>query len=91
VSGPAKLGKDGAPRLARCALLFLDLLGVKKMATGERAQQNLVDLEQAIRSLGLRDFLDPDSAFPAAIFSDTVVMAAPTDLFARGAITLGDF
>jgi len=59
VSAPAEryvdfafLSKDGAPRLARCALLFLDLLGVKDMATGVHAQQNLIDLEQAIRILG---------------------------------------
>ena len=88
MSAPAKrfvdyafLDEDGTPRLARCALLFLDLLGVTEMARSSRAQQNLVDLEQAIRGLQLRDFLDPNSAWPAAIFSDTLVMAAPTQLF----------
>jgi hypothetical protein len=88
VSAPEKryvdlvfLDEAGTPQLARCALLFLDLLGVTEMARSPHAQQNLVDLEQAIRGLQLRDFLDPDSAWPAAIFSDTLVMAAPTELF----------
>ncbi len=76
----AFLGKDGNPRLARCALLFLDLLGVTEMASSPRAQQNLLDLEQTIRGQ-LRDLLDPESPWPAAMFSDTLVMAAPTDLF----------
>jgi hypothetical protein len=88
VSAPAKksyadlafLHEDGTPRLARCALLFLDLLGVRKMATGSHAQQNLLELEQALRS-PLKGLLDPESAFPAAVFSDTLVMASPTDLF----------
>ncbi len=88
MSAPAKryadlvfLDEARTPRLARCALLFLDLLGVTEMARSPHAQQNLVDLEQAIRGLQLRDFLDPDSAWPAAIFSDTLVMAAPIELF----------
>ena len=38
------------------------------------------DLEQAPRGL-VRDFLDPGSAWPAAMFSDTLVMASPVDLF----------
>ncbi len=74
------LAANGSPQLARCALLFLDLLGVTEMATGPRAQQNLVDLEQAIRGL-VRDFLDPGSAWPAAMFFDTLVMASPIGLF----------
>jgi hypothetical protein len=76
----AFLGEDGNPRLARCALLFLDLLGVTEMASSPRAQQNLLDLERAIRG-PLRDLLDPESPWPAAMFSDTLVMTAPTDLF----------
>jgi len=73
------LGEDGSPRLARCALLFLDFLGVTDMATSSRAQQNLAELEQAIRGV-LRDFLDPGSPWPAAMFSDTLVMASPVDV-----------
>jgi hypothetical protein len=61
------LGEDGNPRLARCGLLFLDLLGVTEMARSPSAEQNLVELERAIRSLGLRDFFDPDSAWTAAV------------------------
>jgi hypothetical protein len=76
----AFLAKDGSPRLARCALLFLDLLGVTEMACSPRAEQNLIELEQAIRG-PLKDLLDPKSAWPAAIFSDTLVMASPADLF----------
>jgi hypothetical protein len=63
VSAPANryvdvvfLGANGSPRLERCALLFLDLLGVTEMATSSRAAQNLVELEQAIRGV-VRDFL----------------------------------
>ena len=74
------LAEDGSPQLARCALLFLDLLGVRKMATSPQAQQNLIELKQALRS-PLKGLLDPESAFPAAVFSDTLVMASPTDLF----------
>ncbi len=72
------LDADGSPRLARCALLFLDLLGVTEMATNSRATQNLVALELAIRGI-VRDFLDPASFWPAAMFSDTIVMASPVD------------
>lgn len=83
------LAADGSPRLARCALLFLDLLGVREMATSSRAQTNLVDLEQAIRGL-VRDFLDPGSAWPAAMFSDTLVMASPVDLFGGDEIAIAN-
>jgi hypothetical protein len=72
------LDANGSPQLARCVLLFLDLLGVTEMATSPRAAQNLVELEQAIRGV-VRDFLDPASFWPAAMFSDAIVMASPVD------------
>jgi hypothetical protein len=72
------LDANGSPQLARCALLFLDLLGVTEMATSSRAAQNLVELEQAIRGV-VRDFLDSATFWPAAMFSDMIVMASPVD------------
>lgn len=69
-------GADGSPRLTRCAVLFVDLLGVHAMAEGPDSQAHLVALERALRST-YRDFLQPGSAWPAAMFSDTLVVAAP--------------
>jgi hypothetical protein len=70
------LAADGAPRLRRCAVLFLDLLGVREMARSTEASAHLAAVDRAVRS-SYRDFLDPASELPAAVFSDTLVIAAP--------------
>jgi hypothetical protein len=67
---------DGRPKLARCAVLFVDLLGVRVMTHGAAAQANLVALEGAIGGT-YRSFLRRDTPWPAAMFSDTLVVAAP--------------
>ena len=67
------------PRLARCAVLFLDLLGVSEMNRSRKAaKHHLVQLEQAVTAT-YHDYLSPWSHWPAAFFSDTLVLAAPLD------------
>lgn len=68
--------KQGKPKLARCAVLFIDLLGVRQMNRSRRVAAHLVALESAVTGM-YRDFLQPDSPWPAAFFSDTLVLAAP--------------
>ena len=70
------LAEDGTPRLRRCAVLFLDLLGVREMARSPEAATHLAALDRAVRS-SYRDFLDPSSNLAAAVFSDSLVIAAP--------------
>jgi hypothetical protein len=72
----------GTPRLVDCAVLFLDLLGVRAMTRGSQRQvaRRLRDLERAV-SRQYRNYLQPDSRWPAAFFSDTLVLAAPVDEF----------
>jgi hypothetical protein len=67
---------NGNAVLRPCALLFLDILGVREMATGSEAGKKLADLRTALRR-PLGDFLSPDSPWPAAFFSDTLVMVDP--------------
>lgn len=57
-------------------MLFLDLLGVRAMNSSPEVDQHLRDLERAI-SRTYRNFLEPDSPWPAAFFSDTLVLVAP--------------
>jgi hypothetical protein len=64
------------PRLRRCAVLFLDLLGVGDMARGPDAGEHLLAISRAV-SGSYRDFLSAESPWPAALFSDTLVLAAP--------------
>jgi hypothetical protein len=68
------------PRLTRCAVLFLDLLGVRAMNRGapEAVQRRLEDLDRAVTGT-FRDILGPDAPHPAAFFSDTLVLASPLD------------
>ena len=66
------------PRLARCAVLFVDLLGVSAMNRSRSVARHLVDLERAVTGT-YRDFLSQDSPWPAAFFSDTLVLAAPVE------------
>jgi hypothetical protein len=72
------LGADRAPRLTRCAVLFLDLLGVRAMNRGSDAdvRARLVALDDAIGGM-YRHYVGPDAPFPSAFFSDTLVLAAP--------------
>lgn len=67
---------DGDPCLQRSAVLFLDLLGVREMSRSADAAEHLTAIARAV-SGSYRDFLRPDSAWPAALFSDTLVLAAP--------------
>jgi hypothetical protein len=74
----AFLDSDGDPILRRSAVLFIDLLGVREMAVGPDAASYLVELEAALkRPVG--DFLAEDSPWPAAFFSDTLVMVSPVE------------
>jgi hypothetical protein len=67
---------SGDAVLTECAVLFVDILGVREMATGSDAPQHLVALQRAVRGR-VRDFLSPSSPWPARFFSDTLVLAAP--------------
>ncbi|HEY1458124.1 MAG TPA: hypothetical protein VGF15_06365, partial [Solirubrobacteraceae bacterium] len=56
--------------------------GVSEMAQSACAQQNLVELDRAIGGAfrqSYRDYLAPESPWPAAMFSDTLVMASPVE------------
>lgn len=78
---------NGEAVLRPCALLFLDILGVREMATGSEAGKKLADLRTALRR-PLGDFLSPDSPWPAAFFSDTLVMVDPISEKMRTHLTL---
>jgi hypothetical protein len=68
----------GRPRLARCAVLFLDILGVSEMALDRcNSAQNLIDLDRALRRTS-RDFLADDSPWPSALLSDSLIVTDPT-------------
>ncbi len=67
--------QDGSPKLARCAVLFVDLLGITQLARSEQASKYLTTLNEALRSS--RDFLVEDSPWPAAYFSDSLVIVSP--------------
>jgi hypothetical protein len=70
------LDEHGKPRLCRCALVFIDLLGVRAMATSPGAGSKLVELKEALqRPLG--DLLSPSSPWLASFFSDTLVLVDP--------------
>lgn len=73
-------GAREAPRLKRCAVLFLDLLGVQAMNHGSRAdvERRLVTLDDALAET-FRQYAGPYAEFPAVFFSDTLVVAAPAD------------
>lgn len=78
------LGAHGTPRLVRCAVLFLDLLGVRAMTQGPEkdVQDRLVALDDALGET-VRQYVGPDTRFPATFFSDTLVVAAPAEEPAR--------
>jgi len=67
---------SGRPLLVRCAVLFVDLLGVREMNMSQRAAGNLVALHNAVGVMH-RDFFGTSSRYRSAFFSDTLVLAAP--------------
>lgn len=60
----------------RCAVLFVDLLGVRQLNRSPDRRKHLVALERAVAS-SFRDYLGPEAPLPASFFSDTLVLAAP--------------
>jgi len=70
------LTRSGRPRLVRCAVLFVDLLGVREMNMSQRVAEHLVALHSVVRLMH-RDFFGEDSPYRSAFFSDTLVLAAP--------------
>lgn len=70
------VGPGGTPKLVRCAVLFVDLLGVREMAKAEDAADNLDRLSAAlIETYGALN--DPQSGFHMAVFSDSMAVAVP--------------
>jgi hypothetical protein len=82
------LAADGEPRFVRCAVLYVDILGVEAMTTGPDAAAHLIALDRAISGT-YRDFLAPESPWRAAAFSDTLVVAAPCEEFGGDEYALG--
>jgi hypothetical protein len=70
------LTRSGRPLLVRCAVLFVDLLGVREMNMSPRVAGHLVALHNAV-SVMHRDFFGEPSRYRSAFFSDTLVLAAP--------------
>lgn len=72
--------RHARPKLVRSAVLYVDILGVREMAR-QKGQDHLRRLEAAVTGRdgerGYRDFLYGDSPWPAASFSDLLVLAAP--------------
>jgi len=83
VSESPFIGKDGEPRLADCAVLYFDLLGVSAMAQGVAADEELKRFDTTIRSavpypIGSAAAREEErGAYPATVFSDSVVQAVP--------------
>ena len=70
----------GRPQLHQCALLYVDLLGVSAMAGGPDAGEELRRFDRAIRTAfryGIGTRPEVESAYPAAVFSDSFVAAIP--------------
>lgn len=81
---------EGNPRLARCAVVFLDILGVSEMALdAENVAGNLVDLDRVLRRTS-RDFLAEDSPWPSALLSDSLIVADPVDTNSDDVFVLGE-
>ncbi|HMJ35352.1 MAG TPA: hypothetical protein VK501_15685 [Baekduia sp.] len=68
--------RRGTPKLVPCAVLFVDLLGVREMNRSPKARDHLIALERAVTGM-YRDYLRPESPWPASFFSDTLVLASP--------------
>jgi|GEM_PF-2262157 len=76
-------GPGGEPRLAECAVLYFDLLGVSAMARGDAAETELERFDRTIRGafpypIGASAAAEAGrGAYPATVFSDSVVQAVP--------------
>ncbi len=77
------LDADGSRVLVECAVLYLDILGVRSLSTGKTAQKELGRFEKALSEAFPFDLgaegaeLDTESVLPAAVFSDSFVAVAP--------------
>lgn len=74
---------EGNRVLAECAVLYLDILGVRSFSTGKAAQNELGRFEKALTGAFPFDLgapgaeLEAESVLPAAVFSDSFVAVAP--------------
>lgn len=68
-------GPDGGARLVDCAFLFVDILGVRAMSRAADADQHLLRLQRTVRDR-LRDYVGESAPWPAAFFSDTLILAS---------------
>lgn len=77
------IGSDGEPQLIDCAVLFFDLLGVSAKAKGSKAEGELRYFDRTIRDafpypIGAAAIAEAErGAYPASVFSDSVVQAVP--------------
>lgn len=67
---------EGQPRYACCAVLFLDLLSISEAT--ERGQDELRRFHRAVTATFGR-LTAPEAPWPAATFSDAVVLAVPLE------------
>jgi hypothetical protein len=65
----------GNPQLIDCGVLYVDLLGVSAMTEAQDPQQELIDLDRALRA-SFRDY-HRSSEWIATMFSDLLVIATP--------------
>lgn len=82
MAGSPFIGSDGKPKLVDAAVLFFDLLGVSAMAQGQRAGDELRRFDRTIRDafpypIGAAAAAEDPGAYPATVFSDSVVLAVP--------------
>jgi hypothetical protein len=79
------VGADGkAPKLVQCAVLYFDLLGVSAMTLGSDPETQLLSFDKTIRRalpypIGDAAVERGESAYPASVFSDSVVAAVPVE------------
>ena len=83
------LTRSGRPLFVRCAVLFIDLIGVREMNMSPYAAGNLIALHNAV-SIMHRDFFGEASHYRSAFFSDTLVLAAPVDRDTDDTTEVGD-
>jgi len=69
--------ESGNPRLVDCGVLYVDLLGVSAMTEAQDPQQELIDLDRALRG-SFRDY-HRSSEWIATMFSDLLVIATRAD------------
>jgi hypothetical protein len=76
------IGSSG-PKLLPCAVLYLDMLGVSQMAQGSQAAEELRRFDKALRRTspfpigGAAAAETAESAYPGAVFSDSILSARP--------------